>query len=93
MGERGALIATWDGDMDRTPEPKAALKLFDGERLGEIAIASSGELFELKAEVAHFLSVCRGEAPAVITPTEAARAVVICEAAERSIRSGEAERI
>jgi myo-inositol 2-dehydrogenase/D-chiro-inositol 1-dehydrogenase len=93
MGDRGALIAAWDGDMDRTPDPKASLKLFDGERLGEIDIASSGELFELRAEIAHFLAVCKDEAEPVITPREAVRAVAICEAAERSIRSGEAERI
>jgi predicted dehydrogenase len=93
MGDRGALVASWDGDLDRTPEPKAALKLFDGERLGEIEIARSGELFELRTEIAHFLQVCRGEAEPMITPGEAARAVAICEAAERSIRSGEAERI
>ena len=92
MGSRGALIAAWDGEMDRTTEPRATLKLFDGERLGEIAIEASGEWFELRAEIAHFAQVCAGEAEPVISPAEAARAVAICEAAERSIRSGEAER-
>jgi len=93
MGDRGALIATWDGEQDRATDARAALKLFDGERLGEIAIESSGELFELETELAHFAAVCRGEAQPAITPDEAARAVAICIAAERSIRSGEAERI
>jgi myo-inositol 2-dehydrogenase / D-chiro-inositol 1-dehydrogenase len=93
MGDRGALIATWDGEQDRTTEPIAALKLWDGERLGGIPIEASGELFELETEIAHFAAVCRGEAEPSITPDEAARAVSICLAAERSIRSGEAERI
>jgi myo-inositol 2-dehydrogenase/D-chiro-inositol 1-dehydrogenase len=92
LGDRGALIANWDGEVDRTTEPKAALRLFDGERLGEIPIESSGEFFELRAEMAHFAAVCAGQATPVMTPAEAARAVAICWAAERSIRSGEAER-
>jgi myo-inositol 2-dehydrogenase / D-chiro-inositol 1-dehydrogenase len=93
LGDRGALIATWDGEADRTTQPKAALRLFDGERMGEIAIEASGEFFELRSELAHFLAVCRGEAEPVISPAEAARAVAVCWAAERSIRSGEAERL
>ena len=93
LGSRGALMATWDAELDRSTDPRATLKLFDGERIGEIAIEASGEWFELRAEVAHFAAVCRGDEDPIITPTEAARAVSICEAAERSIRSGEAERI
>jgi myo-inositol 2-dehydrogenase/D-chiro-inositol 1-dehydrogenase len=93
MGDRGALIATWDGEQDRTTTPTAALKLWDGESLGTIPIEASGELFELETELGHFAAVCRGETAPIITPDEAARAVSICMAAERSIRSGEAERI
>jgi predicted dehydrogenase len=93
LGSRGALIATWDAEIDRSTGPRATLKLFDGERMGEIAIEASGEWFELRAEIGHFAALCRGEEQPVITPAEAARAVAICEAAERSIRSGEAERV
>jgi myo-inositol 2-dehydrogenase/D-chiro-inositol 1-dehydrogenase len=93
MGDRGALIATWDGEQDRTDDPRAALKLWDGERLGEIEIEASGELFELDSEIAHFVEVCAGRRDPIITPDEAARAVALCLAAERSIRSGEAERV
>jgi myo-inositol 2-dehydrogenase / D-chiro-inositol 1-dehydrogenase len=93
MGTKGALIATWDGEMDRTTAPRASLKLYDGERIGEIEIEASGEFFELRTELAHFAALCKGETDPIITPAEAARAVAICWAAERSIRSGEAERL
>jgi myo-inositol 2-dehydrogenase/D-chiro-inositol 1-dehydrogenase len=86
VGERGALIAAWDGEMDRTEHPAASLRWFDGERLREVPIALSGEFFELRAQMARFAAVCRGEAELPITPEEAALAVRICYAAEESIR-------
>jgi myo-inositol 2-dehydrogenase/D-chiro-inositol 1-dehydrogenase len=88
IGERGALLATWDGEMDRTTNPVASLRLFDGERLRQIPIAASGEFFELRAQMACFAAVCQGQAALPITPEEAAMAVKICYAAEASIASG-----
>lgn len=93
MGDKGALIATWDGELDRTTRPCATLKLFDGKSLSEVAIEASGEFFELRSEMRHFVALCRGETTPIITPDEAARAVAICWAAERSVHSGQAERI
>jgi myo-inositol 2-dehydrogenase / D-chiro-inositol 1-dehydrogenase len=93
MGDRGALIATWADGLEGAATAAAALKLWDGERLGEIPIEASGPLSELRAELAYFVQACRSMIVPVITAAEAARAVALCHAAERSIRSGEAERV
>jgi myo-inositol 2-dehydrogenase/D-chiro-inositol 1-dehydrogenase len=88
IGERGAVLSFWDGEMDRTTHPKASLKLFREGRLEDLRIAPSGEFYELRTEMAQFAACCRGAATPVITPEEAALAVAICYAAERSIASG-----
>jgi myo-inositol 2-dehydrogenase/D-chiro-inositol 1-dehydrogenase len=92
-GDRGAIFATRDRSLDGAPDAQAALKLFDGDAMSEISIEQDGVEEQLRAEFAHFAEVCVGRAEPVITPAEAARAVAMCEAAERSIRSGEAERV
>jgi myo-inositol 2-dehydrogenase/D-chiro-inositol 1-dehydrogenase len=91
VGERGAVLSFWDGEMDRTTHPAASLKLFRDGALRDLAIAPSGEFFELRSELAQFEACCRGQASPVITPDEAALAVKICWAAERSITSGSQE--
>jgi myo-inositol 2-dehydrogenase/D-chiro-inositol 1-dehydrogenase len=93
IGEQGAVLSFWDGEMDRTTHPTASLRLFRDGRLEELAIAASGEFYELRTEMRQFADACRGAASPVITPEEAARAVAICWAAERSIVSGVAETI
>lgn len=88
VGDRGAVLAAWDGEMDRTTHPACSLKLVVNGRLEELRIEPSGEFFELRTQFAHFLAVCRGETRPVITPEEAALAVAVCWAAERSIQTG-----
>jgi myo-inositol 2-dehydrogenase/D-chiro-inositol 1-dehydrogenase len=85
VGDTGAALATWDGEMDRTLRPQASVKLFRGQALEEIPIAPSGESFELRAELARFAAACDGREALPITPREAALAVAICWAAEKSI--------
>lgn len=91
IGDQGAVLSFWDGEMDRTTHPKASLKLFRDGALEDLPIAASGEFFELRAELAQFRDCCAGTASPVIHPHEAARAVHICWAAERSIASGAPE--
>ena len=88
VGDGGAILAFWDGEMDRTTRPRARLEVLSGERLRRIRIEPSGEFFELRAEMARFAQVLRGEAALPITPAEAALAVRISLAAEQSIRTG-----
>ena len=93
VGTAGAALAFWDGEMDRTEHPVCSLKLVREGRLEDMPIAASGELFELRAELRHFAAVIRGETAPTITTEEAALAVALCEAAERSIQSGAVETI
>jgi myo-inositol 2-dehydrogenase/D-chiro-inositol 1-dehydrogenase len=93
VGEGGALLAFWDGELDRTTRPRASLKLCRGGALEDLPIAASGEFFELRAEVARFAEICRGESVPPVTIEEAARAVRICHAAEESIHSGDIIRL
>jgi predicted dehydrogenase len=88
VGTKGAALAFWDGEMDRTEHPVCSLKLVREGSLRNVPIAASGELFELRAQIRHFAAVIRGEVAPMITPEEAALAVILCEAAERSIQSG-----
>ncbi|MFB3830021.1 MAG: Gfo/Idh/MocA family protein [Bryobacteraceae bacterium] len=88
IGSEGALITTWDGELDRTTRPATRLRHFRADALAEIPVAVSGEFFELRTEVARFLAVCRGESVLPITVQEAARAVGVSWAAEESLRAG-----
>ncbi|MGH9660332.1 MAG: Gfo/Idh/MocA family protein, partial [Bryobacteraceae bacterium] len=92
-GERGTLVAQWDAEMDRSERPVCSLKMARDGAVRELPVEPSGELHELRAQIAHFAAVCRGEAAPLITPEEAMLAVAVCEAAERSIRSGLPERV
>jgi myo-inositol 2-dehydrogenase / D-chiro-inositol 1-dehydrogenase len=91
VGTAGAALAFWDGEMDRTERPVCSLKVVHEGRLQDIPIAPSGELFELRTQLGHFADVIRGDAQPAITPQEAALAVTLCEAAERSIQTGRPE--
>ncbi|MGH9720450.1 MAG: Gfo/Idh/MocA family protein [Bryobacteraceae bacterium] len=93
VGEHGALLAFWDGEMDRTTHPLCSLKLARDGRLEDIPIDPTGEYHELRAQMAHLAAVARGECKPIITPEEAALAVSVCWAAERSARSGLPENI
>jgi hypothetical protein len=72
-GTKGALWAGWSGALDRTLEPTFFLKVFDGETLEEVKLEKqSGEVFELRAEIAECVRMARGE------ETRVARAWMDC---------------
>jgi myo-inositol 2-dehydrogenase/D-chiro-inositol 1-dehydrogenase len=93
IGEQGAVLSFWDGEMDRTTRPNASLRLFHDGKLEELPIAPSGEFYELRTELAQFADSCAGAAAPIISPEEAAMAVEICWAAEQSIVSAAPEKI
>ena len=86
-GTKGALWAGWSGALDRTLEPTAFLKVFDGENLADVPLAKqSGEVFELRAEIAHCVEMVRhGQAPAA-TARDGLWSAGLCLVAEESIR-------
>ena len=88
-GTKGALWAGWSGALDRTLEPKCFLKVFDGEKLVDKELKQqSGEVFELREEIARCVQMVRGEAPPAATGEDGLWSAGLCLLAEESIRQG-----
>ena len=86
-GTKGAIWAGWSGALDRTLEPSFFLKVFDGENLENVAITKhSGEVFELREEIARCVQMVRGEAPPAVTGEDGLWSAGLCLIAEESIR-------
>jgi myo-inositol 2-dehydrogenase/D-chiro-inositol 1-dehydrogenase len=86
-GTKGALWAGWSGAMDRTLEPSYFLKVFDGEKLEEVKLAHhSGEVFELREEIARCVKMVRGEAEPAASGRDGFWSAGLCLLAEESIR-------
>jgi myo-inositol 2-dehydrogenase/D-chiro-inositol 1-dehydrogenase len=88
-GTRGALWAGWSGALDRTTEPSCFLKVFDGERLIEEPLPrASGEVFELREEIAACVRCVRDGAAPVADAFDGVWSTGLCLLAEESIRRG-----
>jgi myo-inositol 2-dehydrogenase/D-chiro-inositol 1-dehydrogenase len=86
-GTEGAIRTWWSGDMDRTQAPRFDLRV---QRLGETrseTMARSGEVVELGDQIAATVIAFR-ERRALVTGEYARKRIVVCAAAERSIREG-----
>ena len=88
-GTKGALWAGWSGELDRTLEPTAFLKVFDGEKVEDLTLTKqSGEVFELREEIAQCIDmVCSGKKP-IATGLDGLWSAGLCLVAEESIRQG-----
>lgn len=86
-GTKGAIWAGWSGALDRTAEPTCFLKVFDGENLTNVTLAKqSGEVFELREEIARCVQMVRGEAAPAATGEDGLWSAGLCLLAEESIR-------
>ncbi len=86
-GTKGALWAGWSGALDRTLEPSYFLKVFDGERLDNVAIEThSGEVFELREEIATCIKMVRGQCKPAASGLDGLWSAGLCLIAEESIR-------
>ncbi|GEM_PF-1323272 len=86
-GTKGALWAGWSGALDRTLEPDYFLKVFDGENLEQVKIEThSGEVFELRAEIAQCIDMVRSGKPPIATGLDGLWSAGLCLVAEASIR-------
>ena len=86
-GSAGAIWAGWSGAADRTLQPTFFLKVFAGEKLEEVAFEKkSGEVFELREEIARCVQMVRGEAPPAATGRDGLWSAGLCLLAEESIR-------
>lgn len=90
-GTKGAIWAGWSGALDRTLEPSFFLKVFSGDRLENVALAKhSGEVFELREEIARCVQMVRGEAEPAASGEDGLWSAGLCLLAEESIRQGRA---
>jgi myo-inositol 2-dehydrogenase/D-chiro-inositol 1-dehydrogenase len=86
-GTKGAIWAGWSGAMDRTLEPSYFVKVFDGEKLEDVKMARhSGEVFELREEIACCVRMVRGEAAPAASGRDGLWSAGLCLVAEESIR-------
>ncbi len=86
-GTKGAIWAGWSGALDRTLEPSFFLKVFDGEKLEQVAITKhSGEVYELREEIARCVQMVRGEAAPAASGEDGLWSAGLCLLAEESIR-------
>lgn len=88
-GTKGALWAGWSGALDRTTQPRFFLKVFDGETVVEESLPrASGEVFELREEIARCVDCVRhGDVP-VADARDGMWSAGLCLLAEESIRLG-----
>jgi len=86
-GTKGAIWAGWSGALDRTLEPSYFLKVFDGANVADVKLAKhSGEVFELREEIARCIQMVRGEAAPAATGRDGLWSTALCLIAEESIR-------
>jgi len=88
-GTKGALWAGWSGALDRTADPSFFLRVFDGEKLADAKIEKrSGEIFELREEVARCVQMVRDGAAPAADVRDGLWSAGLCLVAEESIRQG-----
>lgn len=88
-GTKGALWAGWSGALDRTLEPTAFLRVFDGEKLEEVQLTKqSGEVFELREEIAQSIEMVRTGKKPIASGLDGLWSAGLCLVAEESIRQG-----
>ncbi len=86
-GSKGAVWAGWSGALDRTLQPSFFLRVFDGEKLEEVQFEKqSGEVFELREEIARCVRMARGEAAPAASGHDGLWSAGLCLLAEESIR-------
>lgn len=88
-GSDGAVRTWWSADTARSAAPRFALEIRRGRAEPEaVAIAASGEVIELEAQLAAAIGGLR-EGRSVLPPEEAMKSVRLCLAAEAACRSGQ----
>ena len=73
--------------MDRTLEPTAFIKLFDGTQLTAVPIEKhSGEVFELRTQIDRCVQMVQGDAAPAANGHDGLWSAALCLLAEESIR-------
>jgi myo-inositol 2-dehydrogenase/D-chiro-inositol 1-dehydrogenase len=89
VGTEGAIRGWWSGPMDRTLQASFELKVLRrGSTHSEtLAIDRAGEVFDLQEEIAQLVVAFRERRP-LVSAEEARKRIIVCAAAERSLREG-----
>ena len=88
-GDGGAVRSWWSAAFDRSATPEFSLVVRRGDaEPAAIAIPQSGEIFELRESLAQALDAFRSGGASAMPLADAAAAVGICLAVERSLASG-----
>ena len=89
VGSEGAIRSWWSGTLDRTLHPEFALQLERrrGGGVETVPVGPSGELVEL-AEQARQIVPAFGARRPLLSGEEARKRIVVCTAAEESLREG-----
>jgi myo-inositol 2-dehydrogenase/D-chiro-inositol 1-dehydrogenase len=87
VGSEGAIRSWWSGALDRTLHPSFGLRVTArGRREAEtVPVLASGELVELE-EQARQVVTAFARREALLSGEEARKRIVVCLAAERSLR-------
>lgn len=103
VGEEGALRASWRGKMDMDTEPVVSLTLHKADGGANSSNASgigagstetraisreTGHAFDVPRQTEAFLAAIEGRGKAPASAEDGCAAVMLCLAAERSLRSG-----
>ena len=88
-GRDGAIRTWWSGVMDRTADPRHELKV---QRRGRdkcetIELGPSGEVFELREELAATVRAFEAGRP-LVSAEEARKRIIVCLEAERAVAQG-----
>lgn len=89
VGSEGAARGWWSGALDRSLEPAFDLRVKrrGGAEPEIMPIERSGEVFELREEIARTVTAFAERRP-LVSGEEARKRVVLCVEAERSLREG-----
>ncbi|MEX2169538.1 MAG: Gfo/Idh/MocA family oxidoreductase [Pirellulales bacterium] len=89
-GTHGALWARWSGALDRTLHPTFSLRAFNGGEVMEVPITkSTGEVFELREQIADIMRAVRDGQPLAVRGEDGLASVALCLGAQKSVQTGQ----
>jgi myo-inositol 2-dehydrogenase/D-chiro-inositol 1-dehydrogenase len=92
-GKNGAIMATWRGATDDAPATQALDYMRSESREGDVEsfefTEEGSELYELEREIEALVRAIRGEGLVVADGNDGVWSIALCEAAHRSIETGE----
>ncbi len=95
-GTRGAIWASWSGAKDRTLHPDFKLRVFNDENEEVLDLTPeriTGEVFELRDQIALMAQAVNGDKPVHATGIDGRWSVAMCVAAQQSVDSGQPQSI